>query len=554
MKSISHIAWINKYLNTTKISKSFQYSKHYRYLLIVIIFFSHSLSSLIQAQTTTNWIWANLYGKSYADAATSVTSNGTYIYTIGYYVGEIDFGNNYYFSPMVTTQNMFALKTDKNGNTIWAFDISSNNHTVGTAITCDNDKNVIYAGYTSGTSILSGTNTLNNPFPSKKMGFIIKSDTSGNILLNIFWRKSISAPNSVNINDITTDASNNIYVLGSFGGKYLLVNNDTLYNSDSSGITTDVFIIKLNPNGNTLWTKKWDCSNSIQSDIAKKILVHKNSIYFLAQTTDASVSTIVKLSANNGNTIWSKNIYYLINSVNNIMDIQKNNHQIVIAVNPNTGFSGGSTLIDNYIIGFPSIVYLDTNSNVTNIYSNFPSSTNLLSLFTDKNDNIILTHNLSSTPNNYTVTLFEKNFNFQYWHQTTIKANINNLTFDNDGNIFSAGTADNGSSVMFGTTTYTKTNQTDAFLSKLDAMILTPNISNKDLGFYFYPNPAENNITIYCNYPTLIHITDITGKKVKEFSLTPNQKIEIDLSHLNNGLYLLYDSQKIQNYKLVIQR
>lgn len=546
MKPIFPITWINKHFNTTKF---FQDSV----LLTMILFLYHSLS-LLQAQTATNWMWVNLYGKSYADAANSVTSDGNNIYTIGYYVGEIDFGNNYYFAPMVSTQNLFALKTDKQGNTIWAFDIRSNDHTVGTAITCDNNKNVIYAGTTLGTSILSGTNALNNPFPGKKMGFIIKSDTSGNILLNILWRKSISAPNGININDIRTDASNNIYVLGTFGGKYLTINNDTLYNSDTSGITTDVFIIKLNPNGNTLWTKKWNCSNTLKPDIAKKILIHRNSIYFLAQTSDASVSTIVKLSTNNGNTIWFKNIYYLINSANNIMDIQKNNHQIVIAVNPNTSSSGGNTLVDNYIIGLPSIVYLDTNSNVTNIYSNFPTSTNLLSLFTDKNDNIILIRSLNSTPSNYTITLSEKNFGFQYWYQATTKAYINNLTYDNDGNIYTTGTAAIGPSVMFGPTTYTKTNQTDAFLSKLDAMVLTPNLSNKDKEFYFYPNPAKDNITIYCSYPTQIHITDITGKKIREFSISPNQKTEIDLSHLNNGLYLIYDSQRNQNYKLVIQR
>lgn len=251
MKPIFPITWINKHFNTTKF---FQDSV----LLTMILFLYHSLS-LLQAQTATNWMWVNLYGKSYADAANSVTSDGNNIYTIGYYVGEIDFGNNYYFAPMVSTQNLFALKTDKQGNTIWAFDIRSNDHTVGTAITCDNNKNVIYAGTTLGTSILSGTNALNNPFPGKKIGFIIKSDTSGNILLNILWRKSISAPNGININDIRTDASNNIYVLGTFGGKYLTINNDTLYNSDTSGTTTDVFIIKLNPNGNTLWTKKCNC-------------------------------------------------------------------------------------------------------------------------------------------------------------------------------------------------------------------------------------------------------------------------------------------------------
>lgn len=72
----------------------------------------------------------------------------------------------------------------------------------------------------------------------------------------------------------------------------------------------------------------------------------------------------------------------------------------------------------------------------------------------------------------------------------------------------------------------------------------------------FYPNPVENVLTIDMStclvLPSLVSITDISGKKVFE-AIPSVDKMEIDMNNLNKGIYFLsiYENQVKNTYKLV---
>lgn len=73
--------------------------------------------------------------------------------------------------------------------------------------------------------------------------------------------------------------------------------------------------------------------------------------------------------------------------------------------------------------------------------------------------------------------------------------------------------------------------------------------------FKLYPNPATNNTWIELNEPAELNIFTATGQKVQSAYLI-NGKSNIDLTHLNAGLYLfdiITDSNKRYAQRLVVQ-
>lgn len=89
-----------------------------------------------------------------------------------------------------------------------------------------------------------------------------------------------------------------------------------------------------------------------------------------------------------------------------------------------------------------------------------------------------------------------------------------------------------------------------------------PVISEKEKAeINIFPNPASSTITVSCNKPFqsvyMLSIYDLLGKKVKGFVKMVNNKIEIDVSDLQNGIYFLQMDNKqeiIQQEKIVITR
>ncbi len=116
----------------------------------------------------------------------------------------------------------------------------------GQGIVRDNAGNIFMKGVFSGALKIGGAIYQATP----QDAFFCKNDING----NFEWFKKIGF-NNVDVNflgdgDITIDASNNVYIIGSFSGDANIEGNP-LTNAGSH----DVYIIKYDPNGNLIWVR-----------------------------------------------------------------------------------------------------------------------------------------------------------------------------------------------------------------------------------------------------------------------------------------------------------
>lgn len=96
---------------------------------------------------------------------------------------------------------------------------------------------------------------------------------------------------------------------------------------------------------------------------------------------------------------------------------------------------------------------------------------------------------------------------------------------------------------------YDLNNPNDPFnicLHEIDLNNLDPNSQ-----FFVYPNPTTNSITITNSNSTYFGIYDYQQKLVKELKITqPKQNVEIDLSDLDSGIYVL-KTENGHNIKII---
>jgi len=144
--------------------------------------------------------------------------------------------------------DMFLVKYDPYGNFLWAKSAGSAGFDVETSIATDTSDNVIMTGYYQSQSITFGTHILNNVSTDSSNIFVVKYDPSGNVL----WAKSFGNGNaSDEAFYLATDASGNTFVTGMFRSAFIAFDSDTMINAYPG--YDDVFVIKLDANGNVKW-------------------------------------------------------------------------------------------------------------------------------------------------------------------------------------------------------------------------------------------------------------------------------------------------------------
>src|SRR5581483_8695676 len=79
----------------------------------------------------------------------------------------------------------------------------------------------------------------------------VKYDANGNVV----WAKSASAGWGHFAYSVAIDGAGNLYVAGGFQSPTATFGAITINNSDNSGNSNDVFIVKYNGNGNVIWAK-----------------------------------------------------------------------------------------------------------------------------------------------------------------------------------------------------------------------------------------------------------------------------------------------------------
>jgi hypothetical protein len=220
---------------------------------------------LIKTDENGNVQWAKTYGGTSWDEASSVqqTSDGGYIVagiTLSFGAGSWD---------------IFLIKTDANGNIIWAKTYGGTGNDLASSVQQTSDGGYIVAGYTDSFGVSGDI-------------FLIKTDAYGNII----WAKTYGGTDYDGASSIQQTSDGGYIVAGttlSFGeGVY------------------DIFLIKTDANGNVQWAKTY---GGTEYDLASSVQQTSDGGYIVAGWTYSflgGVGIFLIKTDENGDVQWAK--------------------------------------------------------------------------------------------------------------------------------------------------------------------------------------------------------------------------------------------------------
>ena len=198
----------------------------------------------------------------------------------------------------------------------WSAGIGGPSVDYGNSVAVDGTGNVLTTGSFSDSIDVDPGPALYQLFSNGGVDiYLLKHDKTGNLL----WGVSFGDIEDDYDNAVTTDASGNIYVTGSFTGTIDADPGPGVFTLASQG--TDVFILKLDTNGNFLWAVNVggynnDTPQAIATDVAGNVYITGTfqsgdcdmdpgpGIYYLS-TMGQFDEFILKLDTN-GNFLWAR--------------------------------------------------------------------------------------------------------------------------------------------------------------------------------------------------------------------------------------------------------
>jgi len=338
---------------------------------------------LIKTDAKGDTLWTKTYGGANQDNGTSIqqTNDGGYIIT------------GYTFSFGAGLSDVYLIKTDANGDTLWTKTFGGTNDDLATSVRQTADKGYIITGWTKsfGTGLIDvyliKTNVNGDTLWTKTFGGI-NDDGGGSVqqttdkgYIITGWTKSFGA-GSDDVYLIKTDSLGDTLWTKTFGG----INNEqggsVQQTADGGFIITgttnsfgagfkDVYVIKTDVNGDTLWTKTFggiitDQGSSIQQTTDGGYIITGNTYSFGSGSNDVY---LIKTNVN-GDTLWTKILGGISADLGRSVQQTTDGGYIITG----TTISFGAGNFDVYLIktdslgnSFPNIitgtVFADTNQN-----------------------------------------------------------------------------------------------------------------------------------------------------------------------------------------------
>ncbi|MCH7535029.1 MAG: SBBP repeat-containing protein, partial [Bacteroidetes bacterium] len=268
-----------------------------------------------------NLIWAKSIGGTLDDFGNSITTDAFgNVYVTGQYQSVVD------FDPSAATFNLtsigsydvFIQKLDGDGDFVWAISNKGTSADFGVYITTDASGNVYATGNFQGTVDFDpGPGIFNLTSNGGGDVFIQKLDAGGNFV----WAISMGGTSGDMGNSITFDTFGNAYVTGKYQGTVDFDPGLGIFNLTSNG-SFDIFIQKLNINGNLIWAKSiGSTSNDIGWFITSDALGNLYVTGYFSGTVDfdpgAGIFNLTSVGQQDifvqkldaaGNIIWAKSI------------------------------------------------------------------------------------------------------------------------------------------------------------------------------------------------------------------------------------------------------
>jgi len=227
-----------------------------------------------------NLVWVKQFGGTSNDKALGIQIDALgNIYTTGYFEGTVDFDPGTGTSNLTSngSRDIFISKLDASGNFVWAKNMGGTGWDDPFALELDGSGNPHVTGRFEGTADFNpAAATANLTSNGARDIFVTKLDAAGNYV----WAKSFGGTGTDEAYAMNIDAAGYVYTTGRFEA--------TMDADPGAGVTTlttnggrDVFVSKLDANGNFAWTKNFggwahDQGHGIAADASGNVYVTGN--------------------------------------------------------------------------------------------------------------------------------------------------------------------------------------------------------------------------------------------------------------------------------------
>ncbi|PKN72012.1 MAG: hypothetical protein CVU50_08985 [Candidatus Cloacimonetes bacterium HGW-Cloacimonetes-3] len=252
-----------------------------------------------------NWIWAIRAGGQGNDLCGSIAVDSNLnLYITGCFTQTADFGST--ILEYNNERSIFVAKITGDGTWIWAHQVGDGYAAMGTQITTDTSSNIYLTGYFQDSVQFGNTSLYSN---GAKDIFVAKMDSNGNWI----WLRGAGGAGDDISYDLAVDTNGNPYVTGQFVS--------TAYFGESvisSLGGADIFVAKLDSNGNWLWAQTAGGFGDV--DRATGIAVDGSANIYLTGRVEGNVrfgmttlpgfggyDLFVAKMSSNGNWLWAVN-------------------------------------------------------------------------------------------------------------------------------------------------------------------------------------------------------------------------------------------------------
>ena len=291
---------------------------------------------LIKTNSLGDTLWTKTYGDTYDDIGYSVqqTSDDGYIIT----------GSTFSFGAGL--EDVYLIKTNANGDTIWTKTYGGTSHDYGRSVQQTTDGGYIIAGNT--TSFGAGGIDV----------YLIKTNANGDTI----WTKTYSGTDWDESRSVQQTSDSGYIIAGltkNFGGAIF------------------VYLIKTNTNGDTLWTKTYGGS---ESDAGYSVQQTSDNGYIITGYTysfGAEMGDVYLIKTNeNGDTLWTKTYGGIYNEKGWSVQQTSDGGYII---------AGGTVILASWDV---YLIKTDINGNVSGIFNNSFSKKDVINIYPNPNNGV----------------------------------------------------------------------------------------------------------------------------------------------------------------------